>query len=137
MTPSPFGWLILPGILFAFILLLTWKAGQVRKERDQLRMSVKAYKEVLEEANRDISRESNQKAALQAKLWKCNRFNYDLKQAPSGTLQLLTSGGTRLVEPLGSVERAKSMGIIAWAPVAERYLHEEIRLGLVSPAKPD
>ena len=59
-------------------------------------------------------------------------FNYDLSEAPSGSLQLLTAGMTRRIGEVTSVATAKEQGVIAWAPVAERVRYDEVRLGHIA-----
>lgn len=126
--------------LLVYAVMLTIKARRTaRRVRDlEHRLSntkelMFNYKSLLAGAKDDVSYYKGANYALTQRLGEPIKFNYDLTEAPSGTLQLLTVGGGRLIEPLGSVKRAQDMGIVAWAPVAERDKQEEIRLGLIPP----
>jgi hypothetical protein len=119
--------------LLIYAILLTLKA---RRTREQIKLMAKAYHDLRDQL--DVVQDSNQhlravKRELSARLQEPVRFNYDLTKAPAGHLQLLTLGGARLIEPLGSVKRAQEMGIVAWAPAADRNKAEEVKLGLVPP----
>jgi hypothetical protein len=122
-------------LLTTLVLVLYRKVNKYRSQKTALAMSCKALTEVLKLANEDVSRLRGQKHALEAQLETIRFFNYDLTQAPNGTLQLLTQGGARLTESLGSLKRAQDMGIVAWAPTAVRDKDEEIRLGITPPTK--
>lgn len=119
--------------LLLYCVMLTVKARQEKRKHDAFLLTARAYKDLLRDSNAENAYLRGAKCALEQRLRDPQRFNYDLTVAPAGTLQLLTRGGARLVEPLGSLKRAQDMGIVAWASVAQRDKGEEIRLGLVPP----
>jgi hypothetical protein len=133
MTPTQFARWLMWVCLLMYCILITLKARKAANRAKSLRMMNKAYKDILKDANEENSRHRYEKDNLEFQLRQKQTFCYDLEMAPSGTLQLLTRGGARLIEPLGSVKRAQDMGIVAWATVARRDKDEEVRLGLVPP----
>lgn len=123
--------------LIIYVVMLTQKSKRVRQERDNLRLSLKASKDVLKLFNEDASFLRSKAYALEQRLRDAQKFNYHLEKAPQGNLQLLTLGGGRILGELGSVQRAKDMGIVAWAATAARDKDEEVRIGMTQARRPD